>query len=241
MLLEPVVGDFYESAVSPRVLIVDDRVTNRNILARLARLLHEDTIVESFGDPLKALKAMRETTPDLIITDFKMPDLDGAEFTHRVRQLPGCYDVPIIVITVYEDREFRYRALEAGATDFLLSPFDHHEFRVRARNLLTLRRQQQIIKNRCYSLERTLEVTTHAHEEALRASEEMLRHIINSVPAMISVSDPEGRFVMANQATCKFFGTTLQRTAGRRMLDVMGAEHGMQHIDHRRERALKGQ
>ena len=41
-------------------------------------------------------------------------------------------EVPIIVVTVYQDREFCYRALEAGATDFLLSPVDHLEFRARA-------------------------------------------------------------------------------------------------------------
>ena len=61
-----------------------------------------------------------------------------------------------MVVTVYEDREFCYRALEAGATDFLLSPVDHLEFRARARNLLTLRRQQRLLADRAADLERAL-------------------------------------------------------------------------------------
>ena len=67
-----------------------------------------------------------------------MPKLDGAEFVRQFRKLPLCFDVPVVVVTVYEDRDFRYQALEAGATDFLISPVDHHEFRTRVRNLLTL-------------------------------------------------------------------------------------------------------
>ncbi len=70
-----------------------------------------------------------------------MPEMDGATFVEHFRALPGCADIPVIVVTAYEDREYRYRALEAGATDFLLSPVDHHEFVTRARNLLNLRRQ----------------------------------------------------------------------------------------------------
>src|ERR1700720_1126023 len=71
----------------------------------------------------------------------------------RCPPAPPCRDVPVMVITAYEDRDLRYQALEAGATDFLLSPVDHHEFRVRSRNLLTLRRQQLLLKERASSLE----------------------------------------------------------------------------------------
>mgnify|MGYP002829086421 CR=1 FL=1 len=77
-----------------------------------------------------------------------MPHLDGAEFEQSLSRLPTCSDVPVIVVTAYEDRGFRYDALNAGATDFLLSPVDHEEFRARARNMLTLRFQQGLLKRR---------------------------------------------------------------------------------------------
>ena len=99
----------------------------------------------AFEDPLAALEWLAGNTPDLVITDFKMPNLDGAEFTRRFRELPGCADVPVVVITVYDERSFRLSALEAGATDFLHSPVDHSEFVTRARNLLKLRKQQLLL------------------------------------------------------------------------------------------------
>ena len=137
----------------PIIVIIDDRITNRRILSELATTIESEVQVESFDDPQAALDWVEENTPDLVITDYKMPHMDGAEFVRRFRHLPFCFDVPVMVITIYEDKEFRYKALEAGATDFLLSPVDHHEFRARSRNLLALRTQQQIIKNRAYSLE----------------------------------------------------------------------------------------
>ena len=131
-----------------RIAVVDDRVTNRNILTRLAASVEEGLAWARSG-ALEALEAFDAgLLPDLIITDFNMPEMDGASFVRALRSRPALVDVPIIVITVYQDREFCYRALEAGATDFLLSPVDHLEFRARARNLLTLRRQQLLLAER---------------------------------------------------------------------------------------------
>ena len=62
--------------------------------------------------------------------------------------------------------DFRYKALESGATDFLISPVDHHEFRTRVRNLLTLRRQQEIIRKRALTLEEKLVLTNKLRIEA---------------------------------------------------------------------------
>ncbi len=91
--------------------------------------------------------------PDLIIADYKMPELDGVEFTRRLRALPGCADIPVVIITIVDEKSVLYEALEAGATDFLTKPIDHYECKVRCRNLLTMRRQQLIIRNRANSME----------------------------------------------------------------------------------------
>ncbi|MGE0646302.1 MAG: response regulator, partial [Alphaproteobacteria bacterium] len=102
-----------------RILIVDDRITNRRILCKLAGELDRDIEVEAFPDPTEALAWLNEGTADLIITDYKMPNMDGATFIAALRKLPHCADVPVVVVTAYEDREFRYTALNSGATDFL--------------------------------------------------------------------------------------------------------------------------
>lgn len=104
------------------ICILDDRVTNRNIFAKLAATIEPDVVVRTFGNPVEALDWLKDNTPDLVVTDYKMPDLDGAEFTRKFRKLENCEDVPVVVLTVYEERSFRLGALEAGATDFLQSP-----------------------------------------------------------------------------------------------------------------------
>ncbi len=65
-------------------------------------------------------------------------------------------DAPIIVFTIIDDKSVMYEALEAGATDFLTKPIDHYECKVRCRNLLTLRKQQKIIKECAETLEKVV-------------------------------------------------------------------------------------
>lgn len=208
------------------ICILDDRVTNRNIFAKLAATIEPDVDVRAFGHPLEALDWMADNTPDLVVTDFKMPEIDGAEFTRRFRQLPGCEDVPVVVLTVYEERSFRLGALEAGATDFLQSPVDHHEFLTRARNLLKMRRQQLLIASRAMTLEHELRTSEQSRAQALRDSTERLAQVIDTVPAMISAADRHGRciFVNAHQAAVK--GVEPAELLGRSAIDIFGEEQG---------------
>ncbi|WP_419730855.1 EAL domain-containing protein [Lichenicola sp.] len=180
------------------IAILDDRLTNRNIYARLAASLETCAEVVTFDDPLLALHRLPATAPDLVITDFKMPHLDGAEFTRRFRACPGCADVPIVVITAYDDRSFRLQALEAGATDFLQSPVDHAEFITRGRNLLRMHRQHRIIEARARDLELELKNSELSRQQLLRDNREALAQVIDTVPAFISAADHDGNIVFIN-------------------------------------------
>jgi PAS domain S-box-containing protein len=206
------------------VVIIDDRITNLKILERLAASLEEGVRVLTFGNPRSALDVMAKEPPDLIITDFKMPDLDGAEFIRRFKAQDAAADVPVIVITAYEDKDLRYRALEAGATDYLLSPVDHHEFRARSRNLLTLRRQQKLLKERALSLEEKIVVEERRHRDALRQSHERLLRVIDAVPVMIAATDREGRCVFANSCWADAVGVPGPSLIGRTVDELRSDE-----------------
>ncbi|HVM78262.1 MAG TPA: ATP-binding protein [Stellaceae bacterium] len=209
------------------VAIVDDRITNLKILERLATSLSDRVSVKTFDNPLAALAFASTQEPDIVITDFKMPELDGAEFIRRFRALENCVDVPVMVITAYEDKDLRYRALEAGATDYLLSPVDHHEFRVRSRNLLTLRHQQLLLKERAISLEERMIEEERRHQDALRHSHELLLRVIDAVPVRVSATDKDGRFVFANEAFARAIGRPVQAMIGRTPEELRpGAEAG---------------
>src|ERR1700712_976976 len=99
------------------VAILDDRATNRQIFSKLASSLEAGITVRAFGDPLSALDWLETNPPDLVVADYKMPNINGAEFTRRLRQRPYGVDVPLIMVTAYDDRDDKLRALDAGATD----------------------------------------------------------------------------------------------------------------------------
>ena len=157
----------------PLVIIVDDQSTGRKILEQIIKDISPSLDVEVFTTPLAALERIQLRTPDLIITDYKMPVMDGVEFIREIRAISACRDVPVVVVTVVEDRKVRYQALDAGATDFLIRPIDQYECEVRCKNLLTLRQQQQIISSRAKWLEEQVAIGTR--EIQVRERETLLR------------------------------------------------------------------
>ncbi|HET9718353.1 MAG TPA: EAL domain-containing protein [Pseudolabrys sp.] len=208
-----------------QIVILDDRETNRRIFSKLAASIEPDVEVESFGNPADLLAWLQTNIPDLIVTDFKMPTMDGAEFISRFRALPHCGEIPVIVITVYEEREFRLRALEAGATDFLNSPVDHQEFVTRARNLLKLRKQQLQLAARADNLAQELEDSERSHEKALRDSSERLAQVIDTLPALISATDTEGRVLFINAYLASLAGIGPNEAAGWDLRPIFGEDH----------------
>jgi diguanylate cyclase (GGDEF)-like protein len=207
-----------------RIVVVDDRVTNRNILTRLALSVEEGIQVTAFASPVEALRRLvAEPPPDLIITDFNMPGMDGATFIAGLRSHPEFTDVPIIVVTVYEDRSYCYKALEAGATDFLLSPVDHLEFRSRARNLLTLRRQQQLLAERAADLERRL--LGRGGGEAGDNAQAML----DALPVAVAAVDARGCIVAVNRTHEKLFALDRGRVIGRPLAEIYGEAYATRH------------
>src|ERR1700751_855461 len=135
------------------VLIVDDLFSSRLLLAEIVRQIDGKLNLELFDTPSRALEFARNNRVDIILTDYKLPEFDGIELVRQLRALPHCVDVPIVVITVVDDRRVRYQALEAGATDFLIKPLDEHETRARCANLLELRRHKIVLSDQARVLQ----------------------------------------------------------------------------------------
>ncbi len=152
------------------IVILDDQSTSLKIMRQLVTAVEPEATLHSFTNPTDALEWAKGSGCDLVITDLRMPVMNGIDFTRWFRKLPGCDDVPLIMVTIVEDRKARYAALEAGATDFLTKPLDHVEFRARCRNLLKLREQQQIIKDRSSWLEQRVAEAVRGIEQRERDS-----------------------------------------------------------------------
>ena len=135
------------------VLVIDDQSTARIILARIIHSIDASIQVKMFASPLEAIEWARVRAPDLVLTDYKMNEIDGIETIRRLRQLPTCAEVPIVMVTIIEDSKVCHAAFDVGVTDFLVKPYDQYECRARCRNLLSLREQHLLLKDRTKLLE----------------------------------------------------------------------------------------
>src|SRR5436309_8208201 len=135
------------------VLIIDDLFSSRLLLAEIVRQIDGKLNLELFDTPSRALEYARNNRVDMVLTDYKLPEFDGVQLVRQLRALSHCIDVPIVVITVVDDRRVRYEALEAGATDFLIKPLDEHETRARCANLLELRRHKIVLSDQARVLQ----------------------------------------------------------------------------------------
>ena len=114
-----------------RILVVDDEPDIRTLLRSL--LERAGYTVEAAADGRAALRSFFASTPDLVILDVRMPELDGWATLERMRDLS---DVPVIMLTARDGELERVRGLTAGADDYVAKPFGRQELLARVQALL---------------------------------------------------------------------------------------------------------
>lgn len=120
---------------SELAVIIDDSATSRTILERLTASLGGIS-TRSFADREDALSFCRDRCPGLVVFGEPAGGARAADFVRSLRRASAGTDIPVLVISSADDRSAIERAREAGASDHLLAPIDHHEFRLRVRHLL---------------------------------------------------------------------------------------------------------
>ncbi len=128
-----------------QVLLIDDVPMNLTLLRHLVKKLPGCQAL-AFTAPEEALAWCGAHTPDLVVTDFMMPEISGTELVLRLRQRHP--DIPVLMVTANHETALRHRALQSGVTDFLNKPLDTVEFLARARNMLNLRQSQRQLADR---------------------------------------------------------------------------------------------
>jgi two-component system alkaline phosphatase synthesis response regulator PhoP len=114
-----------------RILVVDDEV---NIIDLVRLYLERDGfLVEAAEDGAQALEKIRSLSPDLVILDIMLPEIDGFEVCRRVR---NDSDVPIIMLTARDEDIDKIVGLELGADDYLTKPFNPRELAARVKAIL---------------------------------------------------------------------------------------------------------
>ena len=110
------------------VLVVDDEPHIRRTLS--INLRARDYEVEAAADGRSALQILAERTPDVIVLDLGLPDLDGVDVLRRLRDVS---QVPVVVLSARHDSDDKVEALDAGADDYVTKPFGMDEFLARIR------------------------------------------------------------------------------------------------------------
>jgi adenylate cyclase len=135
----------------PRILIVDDNETNRDIL--VTRLgVHGYELLQA-GDGEEALASAKQHLPDLILLDVMMPKLDGIEVTKRIKADKAMPFMPIILVTAKADSKDIVAGLEAGADEYLTKPVDQMSLVARVKSVLRIKELHDTIADWNKSLE----------------------------------------------------------------------------------------
>jgi len=115
----------------PNILVVDDESQITRVLK--TALSSRGYAIRTASDGDDALQVMKSWTPDLVITDLRMPNMDGVELCRYLRAKSG---IPILVLSVRNEERIKIEALDAGADDYITKPFSIDELLARVRAAL---------------------------------------------------------------------------------------------------------
>jgi DNA-binding NtrC family response regulator len=123
-----------------RILVVDDEI---DILELLEMIITDRTDYEvtTTNNPVEVPELLKKASYDLIITDLRMPDIDGIELIEMVKQIDN--QLPFIILTAYGTIESAVEAMRKGAFDYITKPFRQEQILLTIEKVMKLRRLQK--------------------------------------------------------------------------------------------------
>jgi PAS domain S-box-containing protein len=214
-----------------KILAIDDNKDNLITIKALIQEAFPDMTIATALSGAAGIELAKRDTPDVILLDVVMPEMDGFEACKRLKANKNLVDVPIIFVTALKtDKDSRIKALEVGAEGFLSKPIDESELVAQLRTMLKIRfasieKQQENVRLQGLVAERTAELK-HTHtatlnlledlrnenearkkiEQALSASEALYRSVIHASPDNITVSDLAGNITMISPKGLSLIG-----------------------------------
>ena len=168
---------------APTILIVDDISVNVTILENI--LTHEGYEAMTALSVQEALGLMKQTRPDLILSDLSMPEIDGLEFCRMLKNDQATRDIPFIFITVLNTSKEKEEAFTAGAVDFIPKPFDNVEVLMRVSKHLNSYRLQQEMSDYNRMMHKLV-------EDQKNQIEKEHTNVLRALSRIVKKLDPEG-------------------------------------------------
>ncbi len=175
----------------PKILVVDDNETNVELIATHLKNLPYEIIKAYDGE--QALEVLKTTRPDLILLDLMMPKVSGYEVCQKVKSNPDTALIPIVVISALREIEDKIKAVDLGADDYLIKPFNKLELLTRIKSLLRLKQlydEMDHCESVIFALAEALEakdIYTRGHSERVAKYSAVLAKSLGLPPEEIEI------------------------------------------------------
>ena len=136
-----------------KIAVVDDEVINIEVVQGYLEQEGYKNFVRT-TDATKALDLIRESSPDVVLLDVVMPEVNGLEILSAMRSDSRMFHIPVIVLTASSGAETKLKALKLGSTDFLAKPVDPSELLLRLRNVLAMKAYHDHLADHSIELEK---------------------------------------------------------------------------------------
>lgn len=193
-----------------KILIVDDVMSNVLLLKVL--LTNEKYNIATAGNGTEALAQVEAKTPDLILLDVMMPDVDGFEVAQRLKLNPKTAEIPIIFLTALNGTEDIVKGFQLGANDFISKPFNKEELLIRVKHQISLIEAKRVILAKTEELRRTIigrdklySVIAHDLRSPMGSIKMVLNMLILNLPPDRINEEMYELLTMANQTTEDIF------------------------------------
>jgi putative two-component system response regulator len=161
------------------IFLVDDNMTN---LTAGKTMLKDHYAVFSMSSGAKLFEILEKITPDLILLDIEMPEMNGYEALKKLKEKPKTKDIPVIFLTAKTDPGSELEGLSLGAIDYIAKPFSPPLLIKRLENHLLIRNQQMALKDYNDNLQKMVQKRT-------RQVVELQNSILNTVTEMVEFRD----------------------------------------------------
>jgi CheY-like chemotaxis protein/HPt (histidine-containing phosphotransfer) domain-containing protein len=158
-----------------RVLLVEDDPELPEVLASV--LAHDGLEIECVATGAEALERLEARLPDLILLDLGLPDMDGLVLLQQWKASPRTQNIPVVVVTAWNNPQDKLRGFEAGASDYVTKPFEATELRARIRAVLRTKRLQDQLTR----ANQELRAAREAAEQSARAKAEFLANMSHEI------------------------------------------------------------
>jgi diguanylate cyclase (GGDEF)-like protein/PAS domain S-box-containing protein len=225
--------------LKPRVLIVDDQSTTRNILQRLIKNSNHNVTVAGSGE--QALQYMEKIRFSLVLLDIVMPEMSGFDVLKQIRKKYSLSELPVIMVTVKNDSVDILKAFSLGANDYVAKPLDlpvicarieahlaHKQSndeidsaRKELKIILEKERIELLSKNRVIKLEKEQRKKA---EKNLYASEVYFQTLIENAHDIIAVFEEDGTVVYESSSIERILGYKPEERRGKKVYELVHPE-----------------